>query len=323
MGVPNDDNDGEAWATGQQIAARLPRLDGVEPDHPVVACGLLVDVAARAGVLAMPSETAVGLNLEGAPMMTRRVDGDKDRFEYSPTAASILLEYLTEHPEIARGVCNSAHKAPDGDEISCGKFIRGVSAEAAAAAMTWRKSKLPAELIKLDSLAEPPNPWKKAESAKHGTEQTEMDASKEGKKAEEGEGEEGGEGSREEAAGGAGARRGSAVPAWGGSASAKPPPAASMSQILKEQSTRTVAKQPHPAASRTPGIVRLPKGGAAPASRPGWRWMSGYPARPTHGGWIDHRVGRAVAGHSSLGLNPAPCASQAAEVTPERLSREP
>ena len=137
MGVPNDDNDGEAWATGQQIAARLPRLDGVDPDHPVVTCGLLVDVAARAGVLAMPSETAVGLNLEGAPMMTRRVDGDKDRFEYSPTAASILLEYLTEHPEIARGVCNSAHKAPDGDEFRCGKFIRGVSAEAAAAAMAW------------------------------------------------------------------------------------------------------------------------------------------------------------------------------------------
>ena len=243
--MPNDDNDGEAWATGQQIAARLPRLDGVEPDHPVVACGLLVDVAARAGVLAMPSETAVGLNLEGAPMMTRRVDGDKDRFEYSPTAASILLEYLTEHPEIARGVCNSAHKAPDGDEFRCGKFIRGVSAEAPA------------------------------------------------------------------------------VPAWGGSASAKPPPAASMSQILKEQSTRTVAKQPQPAASRTPGIIRLPKGGAAPASRPGGGggWADILRDRPTEGGsttaW-DVQSPDIL----SLGLTQRPAPPKLPEVTPERLSAE-
>lgn len=321
--MPNDDNDGEAWATGQQIAARLPRLDGVEPDHPVVACGLLVDVAARAGVLAMPSETAVGLNLEGAPMMTRRVDGDKDRFEYSPTAASILLEYLTEHPEIARGVCNSAHKAPDGDEFRCGKFIRGVSAEAAAAAMAWRKSKLPAELIKLDSLAEPPNPWKKAESAKHGTEQTEMDASKREKKQRK---------EREKKEGKAAEKKppvvlvpaeAPAVPAWGGSASAKPPPAASMSQILKEQSTRTVAKQPHPAASRTPGIIRLPKGGAAPASRPGGG-----------GGWADILRDRPTEGGSttawdvqspdipSLGLTQRPAPPKLPEVTPERLSAE-
>ena len=48
--------------------------------------------------------------------------------------------------------------------------------------MTWRKSKLPAELISVDSLAAPPNPWKKDESAKHGTEQTELDASKREKK---------------------------------------------------------------------------------------------------------------------------------------------
>lgn len=325
MGVPNDDNDGEAWATGQQIAARLPRLDGVDPDHPVVTCGLLVDVAARAGVLAMPSETAVGLNLEGAPMMTRRVDGD--RFEYSPTAVSILLEYLTEHPEIARGVCNSAHKAPHADEFRCGKFIRGVSAEAAAAAMAWRKSKLPAELIKLDSLAAPSNPWKKADSAKHGTEQTELDASKREKKQRK---------EREKKEGKAAEKKppvvlvpaeAPAVPAWGGSTSAKPPPAASMSQILKEQSTRTVAKQPHPArpdaASRTPGIIRLPKGGAAPASRPGGG-----------GGWADILRDRPTEGGSttawdvqspdipSLGLTQRPVPPKLPEVTPERLSAE-
>ena len=321
--MPNDDNDGEAWATGQQIAARLPRLDGVDPDHPVVTCGLLVDVAARAGVLAMPSETAVGLNLEGAPMMTRRVDGDKDRFEYSPTAASMLLEYLTEHPEIARGVCNSAHKAPDGDEFRCGKFIRGVSAEAAAAAMTWRKSKLPAELIKLDSLAAPSNPWKKAESAKHGTEQTELDASKREKKQRK---------EREKKEGKAAEKKppvvlvpaeAPAVPAWGGSASAKPPPAASMSQILKEQSTRTVAKQPHPAASRTPGILRLPKGGAAPASRPvgGGGWADILRDRPTEGGstaaWDVQSPDI-----PSLGLTQRPAPPKLPEVTPERLSAE-
>ena len=146
----NDEGEDGEWATGQQIAASLPSLDGVDPDHPVVTCGLLVDVVARVGVLAMPSETSVGLNLEGAPTMTRRVEGDEDLLiEYSSSAASILRGYLTAHPEIARGVCGSAHKAPDG-EFRCGKFIRGVSAEAAAAAMAWRKSELPAELVELD-----------------------------------------------------------------------------------------------------------------------------------------------------------------------------
>ena len=42
------------WATGRQIAASLPSLDGVDPDHPVVTCGLLVDVGAGVGGLARP-----------------------------------------------------------------------------------------------------------------------------------------------------------------------------------------------------------------------------------------------------------------------------
>ena len=199
-------------------------------------------------------------------------------------------------PEIARGVCGSAHKAPDG-EFRCGKFIRGVSAEAAAAAMAWRKSELPAELIELDSAAAPPkaNPWNKAKSAHRGAEQTERDASKRDKKQKKEKKE-----PEKKVPVVLIPAEAPAVPAWGGAASAKPPASASMSQILEEQSTRPVVRQPQKldAASGTPGIIRLPKGGVAPKNKSGgWRWGGAdrLRGRPS-GGWRDHRVGHAVAG---------------------------
>ena len=68
-----------------------------------------------------------------------------------------------------------------------------------------------------------------------------------------------------------------------------------------------------------------PQGRGCTGEQTGWRrWMGGYPARPTHGGWIDHRVGRAVAGHPESWTNPAPCASQAARGDPRAtFSRGP
>ena len=318
----NDEGEDGEWATGQQIAASLPSLDGVDPDHPVVTCGLLVDVVARVGVLAMPSETSVGLNLEGAPTMTRRVEGDEDLLiEYSSSAASILRGYLTAHPEIARGVCGSAHKAPDG-EFRCGKFIRGVSAEAAAAAMAWRKSELPAELIELDSAAAPPkaNPWNKAKSAHRGAEQTERDASKRDKKQKKEKKE-----PEKKVPVVLIPAEAPAVPAWGGAASAKPPASASMSQILEEQSTRPVVRQPQKldAASGTPGIIRLPKGGVAPKNKSGGG-----------GGWADRLRGRPSGGGGttawdmqsqdvgSLGMIQRPAPPKIPKITPEGLTAE-
>ena len=318
----NDEGEDGEWATGQQIAASLPSLDGVDPDHPVVTCGLLVDVVARVGVLAMPSETSVGLNLEGAPTMTRRVEGDEDLLiEYSSSAASILRGYLTAHPEIARGVCGSAHKAPDG-EFRCGKFIRGVSAEAAAAAMAWRKSELPAELVELDSAAAPPkaNPWNKAKSAHRGAEQTERDASKRDKKQKKEKKE-----PEKKVPVVLIPAEAPAVPAWGGAASAKPPASASMSQILEEQSTRPVVRQPQKldAASGTPGIIRLPKGGVAPKNKSGGG-----------GGWADRLRGRPSGGGGttawdmqsqdvgSLGMIQRPAPPKIPKITPEGLTAE-
>ena len=318
----NDEGEDGEWATGQQIAASLPSLDGVDPDHPVVTCGLLVDVVARVGVLAMPSETSVGLNLEGAPTMTRRVEGDEDHLiEYSSSAASILLGYLTAHPEIARGVCGSAHKAPDG-EFRCGKFIRGVSAEAAAAAMAWRKSELPAELVELDSAAAPPkaNPWNKAKSAHRGAEQTERDASKRDKKQKKEKKE-----PEKKVPVVLIPAEAPAVPAWGGAASAKPPATSSMSQILEEQSTRPVVRQPQKlnAASGTPGIIRLPKGGVAPKNKSGGG-----------GGWADRLRGRPSGGGGttawdmqsqdvgSLGMIQRPAPPKIPKITPEGLTAE-
>ena len=66
-----------------------------------------------------------------------------------------------------------------------------------------------------------------------------------------------------------------------------------------------------------------PQGRGCTGEQTGWRrWMGGYPARPTHGGWID-RPWDAVAGHPESWTNPAPCASQAARGdSPERLSAE-
>ena len=321
-GAMGNDEGEDGWATGRQIAARLPSLDGVDPDHPVVTCGLLVDVVARVGVLAMPSETSVGLNLEGAPTMTRRVEGDEDLLiEYSSSAASILRGYLTAHPEIARGVCGSAHKAPDG-EFRCGKFIRGVSAEAAAAAMAWRKSELPAELVELDSAAAPPkaNPWNKAKSAHRGAEQTERDASKRDKKQKKEKKE-----PEKKVPVVLIPAEAPAVPAWGGAASAKPPASASMSQILEEQSTRPVVRQPQKldAASGTPGIIRLPKGGVAPKNKSGGG-----------GGWADRLRGRPSGGGGttawdmqsqdvgSLGMIQRPAPPKIPKITPERLTAE-
>ena len=120
--------------------------------------GLVVDCVSRVGVLAMPADVAVGLNLQGTSEARQRAD-EAGTWEFAPSAAKLLRSYLAAHPAIVAAVVRSAHRAddqvaPSGSRFRVGKFLRGVSPAAAAAARAWREQALPEATLALDEAHE-------------------------------------------------------------------------------------------------------------------------------------------------------------------------
>ena len=71
--------EGDAWLTAAQIEASLdPLLPENDPDG-IFGVGLVADCVSRAGVLAMPADVPLGLNLLGSPGASRRRAEDDSR----------------------------------------------------------------------------------------------------------------------------------------------------------------------------------------------------------------------------------------------------
>ena len=154
------------WQTGREIEAALPPPSEVDDPENVFGEGVVVDCLSRVGVLAMPADLPIGLNLTftGSSHFRLRVDGSEDTWEFAPHAATLLRTYLDAHPALVAAVVRSAHKADrtkngavgeSQPRFACGKFIRGVSPMAAAEARQWREKNLPANLLAMDKAHEP------------------------------------------------------------------------------------------------------------------------------------------------------------------------
>eukprot|EP00740_Mantoniella_antarctica_P016072 CAMPEP_0181376814 /NCGR_PEP_ID=MMETSP1106-20121128/17536_1 /TAXON_ID=81844 /ORGANISM="Mantoniella antarctica, Strain SL-175" /LENGTH=144 /DNA_ID=CAMNT_0023495451 /DNA_START=123 /DNA_END=554 /DNA_ORIENTATION=- len=136
-----EESDDGAWLTAQQIEAQLVSPPGAEVDpNGVFGGGIVVDCVARPGVLAMPTQQVIGLNLRGFECFRRArndphaaadttagsaavsTDADSESWEYSPSAARLLRAYLNEHPGVVHAVVRSSHRAPeiDGGGFRCG-----------------------------------------------------------------------------------------------------------------------------------------------------------------------------------------------------------
>ena len=143
----------EPWETAKEIEARLSPPES-DPEG-VFGGGAVVECVARCGVLVMPEEIVVGLNLTRD--VARRSESDDVRrregsesLEFSPVAAKLLREYLTECAEIVSAVVACAYRGQDG-KMRTGKFLRGFPPEAAAKASAWRKENLPASYLAVDA----------------------------------------------------------------------------------------------------------------------------------------------------------------------------
>ena len=156
------------WVTAREIERQLvssaPRA--AEDPHGIFGSGVVVDCVARCGVVAMPAQRVVGLNLHASSYLARRRPGtgaeggagaDPDAWEFSPSGARMLVSYLSQHPDLVLAVLRSSYRAPptgaDGTDggFRCGKFVRGVPAEVTSRACGWREVHLPAKLLALDA----------------------------------------------------------------------------------------------------------------------------------------------------------------------------
>jgi hypothetical protein len=70
------DEDGEEWLSARQIEAALPAPPLAQDPDGIFGSGLVVEVLARAGVLAMPSELVLGLNLQGSSIARTAAGAD-------------------------------------------------------------------------------------------------------------------------------------------------------------------------------------------------------------------------------------------------------
>ena len=148
----------ETWASSREIEGGLAPPSAEDDPEGVFGEGLVVDCVSRVGVLAMPADVAVGLNLQGTSETRQRAD-EAGTWEFAPSAAKLLRSYLAAHPAIVAAVVRSAHRAddqvaPSGSRFRVGKFLRGVSPAAAAAARAWREQALPEATLALDEAHE-------------------------------------------------------------------------------------------------------------------------------------------------------------------------
>ena len=148
----------ETWASCREIEGGLAPPSAEDDPEGVFGEGLVVECVSRVGVLAMPADVAVGLNLQGTSEARQRA-GEAGTWEFAPSAAELLSSYLAAHPEIVAAVVRSAHRAdgqmaPGGSRFRVGKFLRGVSPAAAAAARAWREKALPEATLALDAAHE-------------------------------------------------------------------------------------------------------------------------------------------------------------------------
>ena len=126
----------ETWASSREIEGGLAPPSAEDDPEGVFGEGLVVDCVSRVGVLAMPADVAVGLNLQGTSETRQRAD-EAGTWEFAPSAAKLLRSYLAAHPAIVAAVVRSAHRAddqvaPSGSRFRVGKFLRGVSPAAAS-----------------------------------------------------------------------------------------------------------------------------------------------------------------------------------------------
>ena len=163
----------DEWHSAARIEASLPRPSAEDDPDGVFGGGLVVECASRAGLLAMPADVPVGLNLQEEPASARR--DANGAWEFSPGAARALREYLEAHPELVSAVLRSAHRdaAEGSGTLRVGRFIRGVPTNVAHRARAWRDARLPAKLLALDAALEPPTrspgkPRKPSSSGKRG-----------------------------------------------------------------------------------------------------------------------------------------------------------
>ena len=148
----------ETWASSREIEGGLAPPSAEDDPEGVFGEGLVVDCVSRVGVLAMPADLPVGLNLQGTSEARRRA-GEAGTWEFAPSAVKLLRSYLAAHPAIVAAVVRSAHRAdgqvdPGASRFRVGKFLRGVSPAAAAAARAWRVQALPEATLALDAAHE-------------------------------------------------------------------------------------------------------------------------------------------------------------------------
>ena len=162
--------EGDAWLTAAQIEASLDPPSPEDDPDGIFGVGLVVDCVSRAGVLAMPADVPLGLNLLGSADASRRRADDDSRgnpgaWEFAPSAVRLIRSYLGAHPEVAAAVLRSAHRSSDDDGegaggFRVGRFLRGLSSDAARGAVEWRRANLSPEALAAD-LASQRDPKKK------------------------------------------------------------------------------------------------------------------------------------------------------------------
>ena len=351
--------EGDAWLTAAQIEASLdPLLPENDPDG-IFGVGLVVDCVSRAGVLAMPADVPLGLNLLGSPGASRRRAEDDSRgnpgaWEFAPSAVRLIRSYLGAHPEVSAAVLRSAHRSSDDDGEGVGgfrvsRFLRGLSSDAARGAVEWRRANLSPETLAAD-IASEREPKKKTARGANAAKTNAPDGDRLADATS----------AKTKAKDRPPARPAvlvpaepPAVPAWGGAVTAKrapqgdasPSPAGpNLSDILREEETRASRKSSGDASPtpvkvltrRAPGSQEPTRAGAR-AQEPTRALARATPSDARAGGWADMLRGGpasgsgdgASSGTRSSGsgwamrsVTTVPAPPKLPKITPERLAAE-
>ena len=91
----------ETWASSREIEGGLAPPSAEDDPEGVFGEGLVVDCVSRVGVLAMPADVAVGLNLQGTSEARQRA-GEAGTWEFAPSAAELLRSYPRRAPRDRR-----------------------------------------------------------------------------------------------------------------------------------------------------------------------------------------------------------------------------
>ena len=93
----------ETWASCREIEGGLAPPSAEDDPEGVFGEGLVVECVSRVGVLAMPADVAVGLNLQGTSEARQRT-GEADTWEFAPSAAELRV--------VASGSCSAFKLVP-------------------------------------------------------------------------------------------------------------------------------------------------------------------------------------------------------------------